>query len=77
MTTFAQTQKPVAPEPDPKVLANAIVEISSSFKRLLASGLNRNAIVVLLQSDTGLSKKQINYVLDSLLQLATRYTTLR
>ena len=81
MKTFASESEkklsgPTAPEPDPKVLAQAITEISASFKRLLNSGLNRDGIIALIQDDTGLPKRTISFVLNSLTNLANRYTTL-
>lgn len=56
------------------VLAKAIVEMSASMKRLLASGINRKAIIVLLNDQTSLGKGTIAMVLDGLEQLAKEYT---
>lgn len=57
-----------------EVLAQAIVSISTSMKRLLKSGMNRKAIVVLIAHDTKLGHGQIENVLGSLERLAQTYT---
>lgn len=57
-----------------EVLAQAIVNISSSFARLLKFGLNRRAITVLIAYDTKMGIGQIENVLDSLERLAQNYT---
>lgn len=58
-----------------EVLAENIVKISEGMTKLLASGLNRKAIVVLLKHSTGLGGGEINSVLDGLQQLRTNYCT--
>jgi hypothetical protein len=65
------------PEPDAKTLAEAVVKISDAMHRLLASGLHRHAIVVLLADMTKLPKRDIEYVLNGLEQLKSRYTVTR
>ena len=66
-------QDPDAPV-DQEVLAQAIVNISSSFKKLLKSGLNRRAVIALVANDTGLGRGTIGCVLDSIENLAKNYT---
>lgn len=63
-------EKPVEPE----ILAEAIVRISASMKKLTASGLNRRAIVTLIADGTNYGKGTIEKVLDSLDTLAKKYT---
>lgn len=55
-------------------LAEVIHEISSAVERLLASGLNRDAVVILLSYSTGLGQRKICTVLDALEDLANKYT---
>jgi hypothetical protein len=57
-----------------EVLAQAIVDISISCKKLLKSGLNRKAIVALVNDDTKLGKGLVETVLLSLENLAKNYT---
>lgn len=56
------------------VLATEIVKLSDSAVKLLQSGLNQKAIVVLLRDATGLPKNKINVVLNALSQLRATYT---
>lgn len=56
------------------VLSQAIIEISLSLNRLLASGLNRRAIVALVHDQSKLPKKSIELVLNNLESLAEDYT---
>lgn len=58
-----------------EVLAQAIVNISKSFDKLLRSGLNKRAVVILIAYDTKLGIGQIENVLGSLDRLAQNYTT--
>jgi len=58
-----------------KVLAQAILDISSAAKKLAASGLNRKAIVALLRDSSGQPKYVVEQVLDALEQLAEDYAT--
>ncbi len=56
------------------VLAQAIVDISKSMNRLLASGLNEKAIVCLIHDDViGVGKNGIRAVLESLKSLSKTY----
>ncbi len=61
--------KPVERE----VLAAAIVKISEGMQKLLRSGLNREAIVVLLRHSTGCGKADVEAVLEGLESLARDY----
>ncbi len=62
-------EKPVSKE----VLAKAIVDLSSAAKRLASSGLNRKAVVILLNAQTGITQRDINLILDSMESLQTTY----
>jgi hypothetical protein len=55
------------------VLAKAIVDISTAMKKLLASGLNRRAMVCLVHDSCSVGKPDIRAVLDSLESLAKDY----
>lgn len=68
----------VQPEPpiEKRVLADAIVAVSKAMTDLQKSGLNREAIVVLVCNDTKLARRDVNAVLDALRILKARYTTL-
>lgn len=57
-----------------EVLAQAIIHISNSFTRLLKSGMNKRAIIILIAYDTKLGIGQIENVLGSLERLAINYT---
>ena len=65
-------QSPDAPV-EKEVLAEAIVSISSSMSKLLASGMNRRAVVTLIAYDTGVSRTHIDAVLNSLESLKHNY----
>lgn len=56
-----------------EILAAAITKISEGFTSLLASGLNKRAIVVLLQAETKLPQRDITAVLDALPRLKGWY----
>lgn len=56
------------------ILANVIEDVSAAMKRLLASGLNRRAIEVLVRdSAPGVGLADIRAVLDALEGLKARY----
>jgi len=55
-------------------LVESIRKISRAVGRILKTGLNRKAVVVLLKDDTGLSGRVIENVLDSLEDLERKYT---
>lgn len=56
-------------------LASAIRKISEGFDKLKKTGLNRKAIIVLLQDHTKVPKKQITKVLDGLGDLSKKYAS--
>ncbi len=56
-----------------EILAEAIVRISEAFDKLLQSGLNEKAIIVLLQDRTKLPQRDIASVLEHLRTLAGYY----
>ena len=65
-------QDPDQPVPKP-VLAKSIVDISAGFKKLLASGLNERAVVVLVHDACGVGKPDIRAVLKSLTFLSSDF----
>ncbi len=67
-----QSEPPVEKE----VLAAAVVNISGALTALYKSGLNRDAIEVLLVDATRLPKRDIRAVLDAMKTLRSRYTNL-
>lgn len=61
--------------PVPKdVLATAICKLSDNTNKLITSGLNENAVIVLLADSTKLPKRDIKLVLRALGQLRAHYT---
>lgn len=58
------------------ILAKAICDMSDATNKLMASGLNEDAIIVLLQHSTKLSRRNLKRVLDSMSQLRADYTHL-
>jgi hypothetical protein len=66
---------PDSPVVEQVVLTKAILEISASMKKLLKSGLNKRAVIVLVHdSCVNVGKPSIRAVLDSLETLAKDYT---
>lgn len=61
------------PPESKEILAEAIVRIGSAMEALSRSGLNEDAIVVLVHHSTKISKKQINTVFAALRQLQGWY----
>jgi hypothetical protein len=57
------TEEGLSVQPPVTDLASVITDVSKSLQRLLASGLQRSAVITLLVSDTGISKRQITKVL--------------
>lgn len=56
-----------AETPEPKeILAEAIVRIGENFERLKQSGLNEDAIVILIHDYSKVPKKDIRIVLNNL-----------
>ena len=49
-----------------KVFEKAIVEIAEGYKKILASGVKRETIAVLIKDKTGISKADVHRVLDSI-----------
>jgi len=64
--------------PEPlEILAKSIIQVSAAADKLLKSGLNKRAIIVLLQESIGssnITRHQIGAVLDHLPLLKTLYT---
>lgn len=56
-----------------EILAEAITRISKGFASLQKSGLNKQAIIILLQAETKLPQRDIRTVLDALPRLAGWY----
>ena len=61
------------PPESKEILAEAIIRISAGMQALQASGLDQEAIVILLQAKTHLPKRDIALVLNSLRRLAGWY----
>jgi len=56
-----------------EILASAIVSIGKAADKLLSSGLNTEAVIVLLQDYTKLPKRDIKLILNSLKRLESWY----
>lgn len=56
-----------------EILAEAITRIGEAFAKLQESGLNRKAIVILIQAETKLPRVDINTVLNALGRLRGWY----
>jgi len=75
--TVTATPKPVIElgDTDPKLLADAIVHVASGAKKLLGSGLTKDALVVLIQHKCGgpsaVSRGDIIKVLDAAADLGS------
>jgi len=63
------TEKPESKE----ILAEAIVRIGEAFEHLQKNGLNKQAIIVLIQAETKQSQRDIRLVLDALPRLKGWY----
>lgn len=72
MSERVKVKKSDPPE-SKEILAEAIVNIGAAARKLEASGLNKKAIVILLQAQTKLPQRDITLVLDSLPQLERWY----
>lgn len=55
------------------ILAEAVIKISDGMTSLLRSGLNKRAIVILLQAETKINRSDITKVLDALPRLKGWY----
>ena len=69
MTRIIKSDPPETTE----ILAEAIVRIGTAMRRLQESGLNDEAIVVLVREKTGLNKGDIQRVFAALRQLEGWY----
>lgn len=56
-----------------KVIAASIIKISDGFAKLIESGLNERALVVLIKDHTGVAQYEIKKVLDCLPRLKEIY----
>jgi hypothetical protein len=56
-----------------QILAEAITRIGDGFTSLLASGVNKKAITILIQAETKLPQRDIIAVLDALPRLKGWY----
>lgn len=61
------------PPESKEILAEAIVNIGNASKKLLASGINKKAVIILLQAQTKVPQRDIRLVLDALPQLERWY----
>lgn len=59
----------------PEILASSIRKIAKEMQQIERSGLNRRALLVLLSGATKLPMKNIDYVLNALVQLEEIYCT--
>lgn len=77
------TEPAMPPDPPPAApsaerdLSTAIRQMSDGVTRLLASGLNRRAIVTLLADSTKVGRRDIERVLDGLADLEKDFTTVK
>ncbi len=73
-----RTRIAVVQDPDEvvskEVLAKSICDLSDAANKLLLSGLNEKAIIVLLRDATGQSKGAIKRLLQAMSQLRADYT---
>ena len=54
-------------KPEPiNILAEAIIKIGNNFEALSQSGLNREAIIILIHDHSKVSKRDISIVLENL-----------
>ena len=67
------TVKKSDPPETVEILAEAVIRISSGFTRLKESGLNYKAIVILIQAETKISRRDIEAVLNALPRLSGWY----
>lgn len=72
MSKQVKVKKSEPPE-SKEILAEAIVSIGQAAEKLMASGINKKAVIILLQAQTKLSQRDIRLVLDSLPQLERWY----
>lgn len=55
------------------VLAEAVIGISKAMEKLLFSGFNRKAIIILVAHHTKVSQRDVSAVIDSLHDLTKTY----
>jgi len=72
MSTNIKVKKSEKPE-STEILAAAIVSIGNAADKLLASGLNTKAVIMLLHYETKVSQRDIKLILDSLKRLESWY----
>lgn len=65
MSVRIKVKKSDPPE-SKEVLALAVLKISDAMRHLLSSGLNRKAIIILIQAETRLSRRDIATVCHNL-----------
>lgn len=56
-----------------EILAEAIVRMSEGVQKLSKNGLNKKAIIILIQDQTKFSKREIESVIDAIGQLQRLY----
>ena len=59
--------------PTPEVLAQSIVDIAAGMKKLNASRLKSDAVVLLVHHASGVGRPAVRAVLDALTTLEQRY----
>lgn len=69
LTTIRPTEKTERPA----LLAHTIEQACDALRKLLNSGLNRKAIIILVADDTRVGRQEINLVLQSLENLSKTY----
>lgn len=72
MSTTIKVKKSEKPE-STEILAAAIVSIGKAADKLLASGINTKAVIVLLHYETKIPQRDIAKILDSLKRLESWY----
>lgn len=75
--TRSDARRVVVVKSDPpettEILADAIVRLSEAHEKLKSSGLNRKAIILLLNDATGVGKRDIATILDAMPRLRGWY----
>ncbi len=61
------------PPESKEILAEAIVRLGESFKKLEANGMNRRAIILLLHDATKVPRRDIDLVLQAIPRLRSWY----
>lgn len=69
---MTQSTEPI--EEDNSELLKSIIQIRGAMEKLMKSGLNKKAIIVLVQDRLRLPKKDIESVMDTLCNLEKWYT---